>query len=73
MLPSRIPVHPFQLVTADIFQFAGVHYLLLLDGYSKWPCVAKLRSLTSAATIQAMDGFFADFGVPEELLSDNGT
>jgi hypothetical protein len=30
MLPSRIPVHPFQLVSADIFQFAGVHFLLLV-------------------------------------------
>ena len=72
LYPARIPDHPFQLVSTDIFQFAGVHYLLLVDDYSKWPCLATLRSLSSAATIEALDGFFADFGAPEELKSDNG-
>lgn len=70
--PVRLPVHPFQMVSADIFQFAGVHFLLLVDEYSKWPCVAKLKSLTSASTIEALDGYFTDFGTPEVLLSDNG-
>jgi transposase InsO family protein len=34
--------------------------------------VAILRSLSSAATVEALDGFFADFGAPEELKSNNG-
>ncbi|XP_045030394.1 uncharacterized protein K02A2.6-like [Daphnia magna] len=72
LFPTRIPVHPFQKVSADIFQFGGVHYLLLVDEYSKWPCVATLRTLTSSSTIEALDGFFADFGTHEEIISDNG-
>ncbi|KAI9565072.1 putative uncharacterized protein K02A2.6-like [Daphnia sinensis] len=72
LFPTRIPVHPFQKVSADIFQFGGVHYLLLVDEYSKWPCVATLRTLTSSSTIEALDGFFADFGTPEQIISDNG-
>jgi hypothetical protein len=37
------------MVSADIFQFAGVHYLLLVDEYSKWPCVEKMKYLTAAS------------------------
>ena len=33
--------------------------------------MAILRSLSSAATVEALDGFFADFGAPEELKSKN--
>lgn len=51
LYPARIPDHSFQLVLVDIFQFAGIHYMLLVDDYSKWPCVATLRSLSSAAMI----------------------
>jgi hypothetical protein len=34
--------------------------------------VARLRTLTPASNIEALDGFFADFSTPEEILSDNG-
>ncbi len=70
LFPTRLPVYPFQMVSANIFQFCDVHYLLLVP--NKWPCVARLRTLTSASTIDAIDGFFADFGSPEEIWSDNG-
>jgi hypothetical protein len=53
LFPTRLPIHPLRMVSADIFQFGGVHYLLLVDEYSKWPCVARLRTLTSASTIEA--------------------
>lgn len=72
LFPTRLSIHPFQMVPADIFQFGGVHYLLLVDEYSKWPCVVRLRTLTSASTIEALDGFFSDFWTSEEILSDNG-
>lgn len=49
------------------------HYLLVVDAYSRWPCVVLLRSITSAAVISKMSRFFCDFGRPEELESDNGT
>ncbi len=60
------------MVSVNIFQFAGVHYLLLVDEYSTWPCVAKLKYLTAASTIEALGGFFPDIGTPEVLLSDTG-
>jgi|688.fasta_scaffold519487_1 hypothetical protein len=26
LFPIRLPVHPFQMVSADIFQFGGLHF-----------------------------------------------
>jgi hypothetical protein len=73
LFPVRIPDHPFQLVSADLFEFSQVSYLLLVDSYSKWPCVVAMKSTTSAALIGEVTRFFCDFGRPEVLESDNGT
>ncbi len=69
LYPVRLPA--FQMVSADIFHFESVNYLLLVDSYSKWPWVVPLKSMTSAVLIEEM--FFCDFGRPEEFESDNGT
>ncbi|XP_045023113.1 uncharacterized protein K02A2.6-like isoform X3 [Daphnia magna] len=71
--PVRLPDYAFQLVSADLFEFERVNYILLVDAYSKWPCVVPLKSTTSSAIIEEMSRFFCDFGRPEELESDNGT
>jgi hypothetical protein len=71
--PVRLPDYAFQLVSADLFEFERVNYILLVDSYSKWPCVVPLKSTTSSAIIEEMSRFFCDFGRPEELESDNGT
>ena len=73
LYPVQLPVHPFQMVSADLFKFDGVDYLLVVDSYSKWPCAVPLRSTTAAAVIAEMDRIFSDFGTPEELESDNGS
>lgn len=70
--PTKIPTHAFQMVTAEVFEFNGVHYLLVVDSYSKWPCVISLKTLTASSPIKEMERFFCDFGVPEELETDNG-
>jgi hypothetical protein len=73
LYPVRLPDYAFQMVSADIFHFESVNYLLLVDSYSKWPCVVPLKSMTPAVLIEEMSRFFCDFGRPEELESDNGT
>jgi hypothetical protein len=71
--PARLPDNAFQLVSADLFEFGRVNYILLVDSYSKWPCVVPLKSTTSSAITEEMSRFFCDFGRPEELESENGT
>ncbi|XP_046459590.1 uncharacterized protein K02A2.6-like isoform X3 [Daphnia pulex] len=71
--PVPLPVHAFQWVSADIFLHGGVNYLLIVDAYSKWPACVPLRSLSSSSVVAEMERIFSDFGVPEIVMSDNGS
>ena len=52
--------------------FNGIHYLLSVDYYSKWIEVAKLDDLTSNNVICHVKSQFARYGIPDELISNNG-
>ncbi|XP_055543284.1 uncharacterized protein K02A2.6-like [Wyeomyia smithii] len=51
----------------------GEYYLIAVDSFSKWPEVVQTRRITSHATISILRGIFARLGMPEILVSDNGT
>jgi hypothetical protein len=70
--PVPILEYPFQKVAADLYENGGVHYILVVDYFSKWPCAVPLKTMTSASVITKLKRFFIDFGVPEQLVSDNG-
>ena len=59
-------------VRSDLFEYNGVHYLLCVDYYSKWIEVAKLDTLTSGNIICHRKSQSARYGIPDELISDNG-
>ncbi|XP_057376191.1 uncharacterized protein K02A2.6-like [Daphnia carinata] len=69
--PVEAPLHPFQIVGSDLFDFKGVPYLLVVDYYSKWPCFVLLKSTVSSAIIAYLDRIFADYEIPSVLGSDN--
>ncbi|XP_055590022.1 uncharacterized protein K02A2.6-like [Uranotaenia lowii] len=51
----------------------GMYYLVIVDSYSKWPEIFQTRSTTAAVTIRFLLETFARFGIPETLITDNGT
>ncbi|BHF67904.1 hypothetical protein SprV_0301093300 [Sparganum proliferum] len=51
----------------------GVSYLILVDAYSKWPGIAPLNPATASATIAFLRRIFSQHGLPEVLVSDNGS
>ena len=51
----------------------GVTYLVLVDSHSKWPEVMTMPSTSASATIIVLDKLFATHGLPETIVSDNGT
>ena len=57
----------------DLFAFKGSNYLLLIDYYSHYVEMSKLHSTISAVVIQHMKSIFARHGIPEILVSDNGS
>lgn len=68
------PSNPWQRIHID---FAGPvdrrMYLIVVDPYSKWPEVKIVRTTSSACVIKALRNIFAEQGLPEVLVSDNGT
>ena len=51
----------------------GVTYLIVTDSYSKWPEVISWTSATTTAKIAALRRIFSQHGLPEIVVSDNGT
>ena len=66
---------PMQRVHIDYAgEFQGNHWLLIVDSYSKWPEVIKLgHNTTAEATIKALRKSFCSSGIPNIVVSDNGT
>ena len=51
----------------------GNYYLVIVDSYSKWPEVFKYKHPTATNTIRALNEVFSWLGVPNTMVSDNGT
>ena len=51
----------------------GRMFLVLIDAHSKWIEVYPVSSATSTVTIQHLRGTFAQFGIPECVVTDNGS
>ena len=77
--PPTTPLHPWVWPDSPWkrihIDFAGPfqgHTFLVVDAYSKWPEVAVMSSATSEKTINVLRTMFAQHGLPEQLVSDNG-
>ena len=70
--PHQVPFYPYQKVGMDLFELDGKTYLMSVDYYSKWITITNLDHTKSRDVIEAVDEQFANFGIPEEVISDNG-
>ena len=66
--PNRI----WQRVHIDFAEKEGTYFLVLIDSHSKWLEVCHMNTTTSSKTIDVLGTWFAAYGYPEELVSDNG-
>ena len=46
--------------------------MVLVDAHSKWIEIELMNSTTAEATIVVLREWFSSYGLPEELVSDNG-
>ena len=72
LLPSELPIYPWQKVVSDLLEYKKGQYLVVVDYYSRYVELAKLNSLISADIILHLKSMFARNGIPEYLVSDNG-
>ncbi|XP_025764368.1 uncharacterized protein K02A2.6-like [Oreochromis niloticus] len=77
--PAVAPLHPWkwpervwQRIYIDFAEKDKQYFLVVIDSHSKWLEVFPMSSITSHNTIEVLRGLFASYGLPEELVSDNG-
>ena len=67
------PATPWQRIHVDFARpFLGRMFLIIVDAHSKWPEVEIMSSTTSTQTIDRLRTIFARYGVPAQVVTDNG-
>jgi len=51
----------------------GRMFVILIDAYSKWVFVRYMPNITTAMTIKILKEYFSLWGIPEKLVTDNGS
>ncbi|UYV73615.1 K02A2.6-like [Cordylochernes scorpioides] len=73
LIPTNFPTRPWQKIGMDLFKFENKWYLVVIDYYSRFPEVVQLDRLTANVVVRGCKSIFARHGIPETVVSDNGT
>ena len=72
LIPSVLPSRPWERLGADLCEFQGRQFLVVVDYFSRWIEIKHLTSTTSVNVIVALKQMFSTHGIPDHLHSDNG-
>ena len=71
--PWSWPDRPWMRLHVDFAgPFQGSMFFVVVDSHSKWLEVIPMTSTTIEKTIAVLRNLFASYGLPEQLVSDNG-
>ena len=75
-MPAQAPrepaTYPMSHMGTDLFQLRGAHWLVLVDRFSGFPFVARLRRTWTADVVAVLTGWFRQFGWPRAIRTDGG-
>ena len=72
--PWRWPTRPWSRLHADFAgPFENKMFLILIDAHSKWIEAFQTSNATSRTVIDELRTVFARFGIPEMIVTDNGS
>ena len=79
--PPQPPIHPWmvpetpwaRLHLDHAINFMGTNWLVLIDAYTKYPCIHVTNSVSTKATTDLLQESFSHFGFPQTLVTDNAT
>ena len=72
ILEHETPTEPWSKVASDLFSVSGKDYLIIADYDSKYFDVPQIPDKSSQIVIQHTKNIFSRFGIPSEVVSDNG-
>ncbi len=79
--PAVAPLHPWQWPTR-LWSRLHIDYasplenkmfLIVIDAHSKWIEVFPMTSATALTTVQHLHQLVSRFGIPDSIVSDNGS
>ena len=72
--PLEWPERPWVRLHIDYAGLCfGKYFLVLIDSHSKWLEVHPVTTATSAVTIEKLKFIFSTHGLPDMIVSDNGS
>ena len=57
----------------NAINFLGSNWLVLIDAYSKYPCIHPTTCASAKSTTELLEQDFFHFGYPHAIVSDNAT
>ena len=71
--PWTWPSKPWRRIHIDFAgPFLNKMYFLVVDAHSKWPEIFEMTQTTTSKTVSLLRHLFAKYGLPEQVVSDNG-
>ena len=77
--PKKVPLllwpwatSPWERIHLDFAEIKGQNFLIVVDSYSKWLEVFPMRQTKASDTIEVLRTLFARYGLPVQVVSDNG-
>lgn len=71
--PWNWPSRPWTRLHVDFLgPLAGRKYLIMIDSYSKWIEICTMEKTTATYVITKMREIWSRFGLPKQVVSDNG-
>ena len=68
------PSGPMDRIHMGYFEpYYGKNYLVMVDSFSKWCDVKTTNSTNTKSTIDLCRGWFSQYGLPNQIITDNGT
>ena len=73
LFPWSWPTTPWQRIHVDFATYQSNHYLIMVHAHSKWPeVIGPMKTTTPESTTNPMRNIFARYGVPTQVVIDNG-
>ena len=73
LIPHNIPPRVWTKVGTDIFHCLNKNYVVVVDYTSKFFDMHNLPDMRASTVINKTKSIFARYGIPEEVISDNGS
>ena len=72
LMSHEVPSRSWEKIATDVFTLDGKYYLVTIDYYSNFWEVDRLPNTKASTTILKLKSHFARYGIPDQVISDNG-